>query len=148
MILILGLILLVAAVIVAVAGVLGNAGAEHALTHGFSVFGYHVTGTTGTLFLYGIVVGAIAVFGLSLLLTSARRSARRGRAARRGLKQSHRETAVVSRDRDNLVDQRDAARAESASATSNGPPRPQHRLHRFGHSPDEPSDASTTAAHR
>jgi hypothetical protein len=24
------------------------------------VFGYHVTGSTGTLFLYGIVVGAIA----------------------------------------------------------------------------------------
>ena len=146
MILILGLILLVAAVIVAVAGVLGNAGTTHALIHGFSVFGYHVTGSTGTLFLYGIVVGAIAVFGLSLLLTSARRSARRGRAARRGLKQSRRETAVVSRDRDDLVDQRDAARAEAVSATSNGSPRPQRRLHRFGHRPNEPSDASTTAA--
>jgi hypothetical protein len=31
------------------------------------VFGYHVTGSTGTLFRYGIVVGAIAVLGLSLL---------------------------------------------------------------------------------
>ncbi|MHB1553246.1 MAG: hypothetical protein ACYCSX_12170 [Acidimicrobiales bacterium] len=148
MILILGLILLVAAVIVAVAGVLGNAGAAHALTHGFSVFGYHVTGSTGTLFLYGIVVGTVAVFGLSLLLTSARRSARRGRAARRGLKQSHRETAVVSRDRDDLVDQRDAALAESASATSNGSPRPHRRLHRFGHRSGSRSDASTTAAQR
>ena len=67
MILILGLILLVAAVIVVVAGVLGNAGAPHALTHGFSVFGYHVTGSTGTLFLYGIVVGAVAVFALTRL---------------------------------------------------------------------------------
>ena len=141
MILILGLVLLVAAVIVAVAGVLDNAGTAHALTHGFSVFGYHVTGATGTLFLYGIVVGAVAVFGLSLLLTSARRSARRGRAARRGLKQSHRETAAVSQDRDDLVDQRDAARAETASATNNGSPRPHSRLHRFGHRSGGRSDA-------
>lgn len=132
MILVLGLVLLVAAVIVGVAGVLGNAGSSHALTHDFSVFGYHVTGSTGTLFLYGIVVGAVAVFGLSLLLTSARRSARRGRVARRGLKQSRRETATVSQDRDDMVDQRDAARAETASAMGNRSPRPQSRLPRFG----------------
>lgn len=148
MILILGLVLLVAAVVVAVAGVLGNAGTAHALAHGFSVFGYHVTGATGTLFLYGIVVGAVAVFGLSLLLTSARRSARRGRAARRGLKQSHLETAAVSRDRDDLVHQRDAARAETARTTRNGSPRRQSRLHRFEHRSGGRSDASTTAADR
>ena len=29
--------------------------AAGALTRGFVVFGYHVTGSTGTLFLYGIV---------------------------------------------------------------------------------------------
>ena len=70
MIVIFGLIILVAAVIVGVAGVLGNGGSGHALTHGFAVFGYHVTGSTGTLFLYGIVVGAIALAGLSLLLAA------------------------------------------------------------------------------
>ena len=86
MIVILGLIIVVAAVVVGVAGVLGNGGSGHALTHGFSVLGYHVTGSTGTLFLYGIVVGAVAVFGLWLLLAGARRTSRRGRAARRGLK--------------------------------------------------------------
>jgi len=46
------------------------------------VFGYHVTGSTGTLFLAGIVVGGVALAGLSLLLAGARRTARRGRAAR------------------------------------------------------------------
>jgi hypothetical protein len=51
MIVIVGLIILLAAVIVGVAGVLGNGGSGHALTHGFSVFGYHVTGSSGTLFL-------------------------------------------------------------------------------------------------
>ena len=60
MIIILGLIILIAAVIAGAAGVLGNGGTGHALTHPFAVFGYHVTGSTGTLFLYGIVVGALA----------------------------------------------------------------------------------------
>ena len=66
-----GLIVLVAALVAGVAGVLGNGGSGHALTHGFAVFGYHVTGSTGTLFLYGIVVVAIALAGLSLLLAGA-----------------------------------------------------------------------------
>ena len=120
MIIILGLVILLAAVIIGVAGVLGNGGSGHALTHGFSVFGYHVTGSTGTLFLTGIVVGAVAVAGLSLLLAGARRTSRRGRAARRGLKQSRRETAAVSQDRDDLIGQRDTARAQTASTPGNG----------------------------
>jgi hypothetical protein len=78
------------------------------------VFGYHVTGSTGTLFLAGIVVGAVALAGLSLLLAGARRTSRRGRAARRGLRQSRRETAAVSQDRDDLIGQRDTARAYTA----------------------------------
>jgi hypothetical protein len=42
---ILGLVVLVAAVVVGVTGVLGNRGIGHALVHPFSVFGYHVTGS-------------------------------------------------------------------------------------------------------
>jgi hypothetical protein len=120
MIVILGLVILLAAVIVGVAGVLGNGGSGHALTHGFSVFGYHVTGSTGTLFLTGIVVGAVALAGLGLLLAGARRTSRRGSAARRGLRQSRRETAAVSQDRDDLIGQRDTARAHTASTLGNG----------------------------
>ena len=110
MIIILGLVILVAAVIAGVAGVLANGGHAHEVTH-FAVFGYHVTGSTGTLFLYGIVVGALALAGLSVLLAGARRTSRRGRDARRGLAQSRRETAAVSADRDDLRGQRDTARA-------------------------------------
>ena len=120
MIIIIGLVILVAAVIVGVAGVLSNSGSGHALTHPFALFGYHVTGSTGTLFLYGIVVGAIAVAGLSLLLAAARRTSRRGHEARRGLRQSRRETAAVSQDRDDLIDQRDAARDHTVSTVDNG----------------------------
>ena len=120
MIIIIGLIILVAAVVAGVAGVLSNSGSGHALTHHFAVFGYHVTGSTGTLFLYGIVVGALALLGLSLLLAGARRTSRRGREARRGLVQSRRETAAVRQDRDDLIDQRETARANKASTPGNG----------------------------
>src|ERR1700677_3453096 len=131
MIIILGLIVLIAAVVIAVAGVLGNGGSGHALVHPFAVFGYHVTGSTGTLFLYGIVVGAVALFGLSLLLAGARRTSRRGRAARQGLKRSRRETAAASQDRDDLLEQREAARASTASTPGNDSP---------GVGPDPPPD--------
>jgi hypothetical protein len=114
MIVIVGLVILVAAVIAGVAGVLTNSGHAHAAGH-FAVFGYHVTGSTGTVFLYGIVVGAIALLGLSLLLAGARRTSRRGRDARRGLAQSRRETAAVTQDRDDLAGQRDTAGARAAS---------------------------------
>ena len=117
MIVILGLVILVAAVIAGVAGVLANGGHAHEVTH-FAVFGYHVTGSTGTLFLYGIVTGALALLGLSLLLAGARRTSRRGREARRGLAQSRRETAAVSADRDDLAGQRESARAYTPATAS------------------------------
>ena len=119
MFIILGLIILVAAVVVGVAGVLTNHGSAHLLTHRFTVLGYHVNGSTGRLFLYGIVVGAVAVFGLSLLLSAPRRTSRRGSVARQGLQQSRDETAAVTEDRDDLIDQRKTARAQTASAPSN-----------------------------
>jgi hypothetical protein len=121
MIIIIGLVILVAAVVAGVSGVLSNSGSGHPLTHHFAVFGYHVTGSTGTLFLYGIVVGALGLLGLSLLLAGARRTSRRGRQARRGLTQSRRETATVTQDRDDLLDQRETARAHTASTLGNGP---------------------------
>jgi hypothetical protein len=117
---ILGLVILVAALIAGVAGVVGNSGSAHAIGH-FSVLGYHVTGSAGSLFLCGIVVGAAALAGLSLLLAGARRTARRASAARRGLRQSRRETAAATEQRDELIDQRDTARASAASPLGNGP---------------------------
>ena len=121
MIIIIGLVILVAAVVAGVAGVLSNSGSGHPLTHHFAVLGYHVTGSTGTLFLYGIVVGALGMLGLSLLLAGARRTSRRGREARRGLIQSRRETAAASQDRDDLLGQRETARAYTASTLGSGP---------------------------
>jgi hypothetical protein len=70
MVVIVGLVVLFVAVIVGTVGVLGNAGAAHPLAENFSVLGYHVTGSTGTLFLSGVVVGAVGMLGLSVLLAA------------------------------------------------------------------------------
>ncbi len=129
MLVIVGLIVLAVAVIVGLVGVLSNAGPTHALTENFSVFGYHVTGSTGTLFLFGILIGAVALLGLSVLLAGARRTAYRGRDARRQLARSQRETEFLSRDRDTLLDQQQhvgatnygAANSAAATATPSQP---------------------------
>jgi hypothetical protein len=82
MLVIVGLIVLLVAAIIAIAGVLSNARAGHPLTD-FSVFGYHLTGSTGTLFLFGIAVGAVASFGLCLPLAGAWPTASRASDGRR-----------------------------------------------------------------
>ncbi|MEO3756836.1 hypothetical protein ABGB19_00890 [Mycobacterium sp. B14F4] len=117
MIVIIGSIVLLAAVIVGIVGVLGNAGSAHSLTESFAVFGYHVTGSTGTLFLFGIVVGAVAMLGMSALLAGARRAASRGQDARRELARSRRETAFLNRDLAILHDHQDTGN-ESGSTTN------------------------------
>ncbi|WP_428847691.1 hypothetical protein [Nocardia tengchongensis] len=138
-IVIIGLVVLVAAVMVGLAGVLANGGVNHALTDNFAVFGYHVTGSTGLLFLYGIVVGAAVMVGLSLLLAGALRTARRGRTARSELEASRRETTAMSRDRDDLADrqphldeqQRRASASPTLDDTRDSAPR-RDRFHLFG----------------
>ena len=145
MIVIVGLVILIAALIVGVAGVLANSGSSHALTHSFAVFGYHVTGSTGTLFLYGIVIGALGFLGLILLLAGARRTSRRGHAARRGLKQSRQETAAVRQSRDDLIDQRDTAARASAEGTHADAPRPAAADAPRPAAADAPSAAASAA---
>jgi hypothetical protein len=98
MLVILGLIVLLAAVVVGVTGVLTNAGSAHLLTDHFAVFGYHVTGSTGTLLLYGMVIGAVAAIGLAVLLAGARRAASRGRDARRELERTRHDTVAETSD--------------------------------------------------
>ncbi len=76
---VIGVILLLAAAVVGAVGVATNMGSAAALTSTFSIFGWHLTGTTGRLFLSGLIVGAIGMLGLALLLSG---SVRRNRAAR------------------------------------------------------------------
>ncbi|MFD7788215.1 hypothetical protein ACFV4Q_34760 [Streptomyces nojiriensis] len=130
MLLILGLIILVVAAIVGLVGIFGNFGASNSLTAGgdFSVFGYHATGSTGSLFLTGIIVGAVAALGLALVMLGARRSA----SARRERRASRREPAVGDRERDDPINERDTAGAATDSPAAE-PPRRHGRW--FGHRP-------------
>ena len=121
MIILVGLVLLLAAVIVGVLGVTTNGGSTHAMSGNFAVFGYHVTGSTGTLFLYGVVVGAVGLCGLSLLVAGARRTARRGRVARRELNDSRRDTVSVGRNRNDVVDPRQRETADATAAPDGAP---------------------------
>jgi hypothetical protein len=112
MIAILGLLILVVAVLVATAGVLSNTGSAHPLGGDFTVAGLHLSGlSTGQLFLYGVLVGAVAMLGVSMLLgTFSRRMASRG--SQRKLKGSRRETATLRLDHERLTQQLQDERAE------------------------------------
>ena len=118
MLVIVGLVVLLIAVIVGFTGVLTNAGAAHPLSENFSVFGYHVTGSTGTLFLFGIVVGAMGMLGLAVLLAGARRTAGRGRDARHELKNSQRATAFLNQERDQRIEHSQQVGAATGTATN------------------------------
>ncbi len=133
MIVIVGLIVLLVSVIVGFTGVLSNAGATHALAENFSLFGYHVTGSTGTLFLSGIVVGAVAMLGLSVLLAGARRTAGRGKATREELKRSQLKTAFLSQERDQRLEDQQPATTNGSTVLSNEPLVPRDRFPRFRH---------------
>src|ERR1700722_2294690 len=132
MMVIVGLVVLLIGVIVGTVGVLGNAGATHPLAENFSVLGYHVTGSTGTLFLSGIVVGAVGLLGLSVLLAGARRSAVRGRGARRVLARSQREPALVKRQPTQEPEQPGAIDTDSTVSSTAARPR-RRSLPLFGH---------------
>lgn len=120
---IIGLVILIAAVAIGVAAVVNNTGTEHALQDDFTIFGVHVTGSTGTLFLVGIVVGAAGMLGLALLLAGSRRYSRRERYARHELERREAATAVGDGG---------ATTAPSARATTEGPTRARSWRHPFG----------------
>ncbi|REK86948.1 hypothetical protein DY245_29550 [Streptomyces inhibens] len=141
MIVILGLVLLIAAVVIGVAAVVTNMGSAHELTAAFKVFGYEMTGSTGMLFLFGAIVGAVAVLGLSLLLGGVRRTSRRKHAVRH--KESRRDAAAPRTEQGDRIDYRDQSDLGTAEQQENASPRRdrsngdgrRHKRHLFGHRP-------------
>lgn len=122
---IIGLILLIAAVAIGVAGVVNNTGTAHELQDDFTVFGVHVTGSTGTLFLAGLVVGAAGMLGLALLLAGARRTSRKARYARHELER--RDAAAVPAG-DSPATRAEAPRTETTQQSEH----PRSLRHPFG----------------
>lgn len=113
---IVGLLLLLAAIGVGLAGVLANSGSENLLGQDFTVLGLQLSGlTTGQLFMYGIITGILGMLGLSLLLGvfSKRLASRR---SRRALKGSQKESQALRTDRDRLTQQLDDEHSERERA--------------------------------
>jgi hypothetical protein len=81
------------AALVTIVGVPSTAGAAHPPT----VFGYYVMWSTGTVFLFGIMVGAVALLELIMLVAGVRSLTRRRYDARSALARLQREILVVNR---------------------------------------------------
>ena len=122
MIVIIGFLVLVVAAVAAVTGVAANRGIAHPVGGNFVVFGQHLDGmSTGQLFLYGIMVGAVGMLGLSILLGAfTRRAASRG--SRRELRGSRDESTALRLDRDRLTRQLDDEHAERSQTDGSVPP--------------------------
>ncbi len=111
---VLGLLLLVAAAVIAVAGVLTNLGHSHLLTRSLDIFGYHLTGSTGRLLLVGVILGAAGMLGLNLLLAGLGRGIKRRVSTRRQLKADDRQNKQLASERDQLARELDDERARTA----------------------------------
>ncbi|MBH0776891.1 hypothetical protein [Nocardia bovistercoris] len=122
MIIILGLLVLIAAVVVGVAGVAANTGEVRTDTSDFGVFDYHFTASAGELFLYGMAVGAIGMLGLALLLAGLWKSSRRNSETRRELRRTRKEAAQARRADDAAV--RDATPPKSPEQPKQPPKQP------------------------
>jgi hypothetical protein len=90
---VIGFILLIAALVVGAAAVSANIGTTHPLTSGFGVFGHIFSGSTGMLFLGGIAVGAVGMLGLSLTFNRSWHSARGHAVTRRELRKAQRQAS-------------------------------------------------------
>jgi len=136
MIVIIGLLILIAAAGVAVAGVAANSGTTHPLGDAFVIFGQSVTGlSVGQLFLGGIIVGVVGMLALAMLLgTFNRRLASRG--SQRALKGSRSESAALRLDRERLTQQLDDERTQRSRVD---PPSATDATHVTHAAPDRPS---------
>ncbi|WP_280193397.1 hypothetical protein [Nocardia farcinica] len=114
MFIVLGLLVLIAAVVVGVSIAAADLDRMRAPAGDFEIFGSLFTPTVGEVFGVGILVGAAGMLGLLLLSTGVWRSARRGSEARRELRRSRREVAAARR----------AAPAPQAPAGAPPPPPP------------------------
>lgn len=116
MIIVIGLIVLIVAAILAVAGVGTNIDNSHLLGGDFAIFGQHFNNvSTGRLFLYGILVGIGAALGLSILYAAFLRRLS-SRKLKRELRDSRGETTALREDHERLTKQLDKERTDRLKA--------------------------------
>jgi len=80
--LILGLLIVAAAAAIGAVGFLDNRGTDHTLASGFDAFGRTMHGSSGQLFIWGLVIGVAAMIGLMLFFVGVRGELAKHRAVR------------------------------------------------------------------
>ena len=96
-----GLVILAVAGIVALAGGLDNSGSDHVVNN-FSILGLDVNATSGRLFLYGAVLGGVAMLGLNMFLAGVGRGFKNKVKTRRQLKAEHARQGELEDERNKL----------------------------------------------
>lgn len=97
-----GVVLLLIAVVTASVGALANSGSDHLITN-FSLFGWTLHASTGRLFIYGAIVGGVAMLGLNMLLAGIGRGFKNRVHMRREQKAGRHEVDSLQEDRDRLA---------------------------------------------
>ncbi|WP_305091592.1 hypothetical protein [Prescottella sp. R16] len=123
---VLGILLLVAAVAIGVAGVVANGGAVFGSGTDLTVFGVHLTGSIGALYLAGIVVGAAGMLGLSLLVAGASSNRRAARHVRRQDQRSRVAVDAVGTDEPAVRDTASRTWKHPFGGGTHATPRPSH----------------------
>jgi hypothetical protein len=135
-----GLVVLAAALVIGISGVLDNRGPSHSLTQSFAVLGHHFNGSSGRLFLYGGIVGAIGLASLLVFLVGVRRAVQRSRRTRRELKEARQATEAIAMDRDQLAA---AQRRRPAEAANTAAPAVDNRVGDGRQAPFDPTRESS-----
>jgi ABC-type Na+ efflux pump permease subunit len=101
-----GLLVLLAVGAMGIARITGYNGTTHS-THSspfrLDVPGYHLQGPGSRLFLFGLLVGAVTMLGLSTMVAGLSRGFRRRPAARQLLTDSLQQTSALQEQNDQLI---------------------------------------------
>jgi len=126
MIVIVGLLVLVAAVVLAITGFSANTGSAHGLSESFSILGVHISGlSSGQVLLLGVSIGVAGMLGLSMLSGALSRRWT-ARTSQRELNAVRHDNSVLIQDRQQLSDRLDAVRAphQATPPATSGPGHP------------------------
>jgi hypothetical protein len=97
---VLGIVLLLLAGIGVLAGALANSGSDHTIVDGFNILGMSVNGSSGKVFLYGAILGAVAMLGLNVLLAGLGRGLKNKVRHRKEVRNTRKREKALDKERE------------------------------------------------
>jgi ABC-type Na+ efflux pump permease subunit len=116
-----GLLVLLAVGAIGIARITAYNGTTHSSPFRLDVTGYHLQGPGSRLFLFGLLIGALAMLGLSTMVAGLGRGFRRRPAARQLLTGSRQPTSALQEHNDQVTRDRDVADDWSAATAQHAP---------------------------